>query len=244
MKKITLLAFIFFPLIVIAQDLDKEFLSTLPEDIREDVQKTVKAKKDTEEPVYRSASTFIDKEEEEDDDDDITISQLFGSDFFDVMQSSFMPINEPNLDPSYILDFGDVLEVQLIGQEDSIEEHVISRDGSININEIGKIFVSGLSLESASSLIKAKINEAYIGTQVYISLKNVRDINILVVGNAYNPGIYTLNGNANMLHALSMAGGVNEYGSYRDISLVRNGEVIDNLDIYLGLELWQSVEKK
>ena len=29
-----------------------------------------------------------------------------------------------------------------------------------------------------------------------------------------------------------MAGGVNEYGSYRDISLVRNGEVIDNLDIY------------
>ena len=35
-----------------------------------------------------------------------------------------------------------------------------------------------------------------------------------------------------MLHALSMAGGVNEYGSYRDISLVRNGEVIDNLDIY------------
>ena len=100
------------------------------------------------------------------------------------------------------------------------------------VNEIGKIFVSGLSLESASSLIKAKINEAYIGTQVYISLKNVRDINILVVGNAYNPGIYTLNGNANMLHALSMAGVVNEYGSYRDISLVRNGEVIDNLDIY------------
>ena len=73
------------------------------------------------------------------------------------MQSSFMPINEPNLDPSYILDFGDVLEVQLIGQEDSIEEHVISRDGSININEIEKIFVSGLSLESASSLIKAKL---------------------------------------------------------------------------------------
>ena len=97
MKKITLLAFIFFPLIVIAQDLDKEFLSTLPEDIREDVQKTVKAKKDTEEPVYRSASTFIDKEEEEDDDDDITISQLFGSDFFDVMQSSFMPINNQTL---------------------------------------------------------------------------------------------------------------------------------------------------
>ena len=28
-----------------------------------------------------------------------------------------MPINEPNLGEEYILDFGDVLEVQIIGQK-------------------------------------------------------------------------------------------------------------------------------
>jgi protein involved in polysaccharide export with SLBB domain len=143
-----------------------------------------------------------------------------------------MPTNEPNLDSSYILDFGDIIEIQLVGQEDSTESYRIKRDGSINISDIGKIMLSGLSVNDASSLIKAKVNTSYIGTQAFISLTNIRDINILVAGNAFNPGIYTLNGNSNMLHALSMAGGINKIGSYRDISLIRDGVVIDNLDLY------------
>ena len=143
-----------------------------------------------------------------------------------------MPINEPNLDSTYILDFGDTLEIQLIGQENSIEKYSVARDGSINISNIGKVVVSGLPLGKASSLIKAKVKNAFIGTEAYVSLQNIRDISILIVGNAFNPGIYTLNGNSNMLHALSMAGGINEFGSYRSIDLVRNGEIIDSLDIY------------
>ena len=78
-----------------------------------------------------------------------------------------MPINEPNLDGSYILDFGDVLEIQLIGQVDSVEEYPIKRDGSINLPNVGKISLSGLSLSDAGSLIKAKIKNAYIGTSLY-----------------------------------------------------------------------------
>ena len=216
-----------------SQELDESYLASLPETVREDLEKKMEAEEGLEEPVYRRASTFVDKDKDKDkyQDDDYTTS-LFGEDFFDVMQTSFMPINEPNLDSSYILDFGDVLEIQLVGQKDSINEYAISRDGSINLSDIGKLNLAGLSLNDASSLIKAKVKNSYIGTEAYISLKNIRDINILIVGNSYNPGIYTLNGNSNMLHALSMAGGINDIGSYRNISLVRSGEVIDILDIY------------
>ena len=212
-----------------SQELDESYLASLPETVREDLEKKMEAEEGLEEPVYRRASTFVDKDK--DQDDDYTRS-LFGEDFFDVMQTSFMPINEPNLDSSYTLDFGDVLEIQLIGQKDSTDSYAISRDGSINLSDIGKLNLAGLSLNDASSLIKGKVNSSYIGTTAFISLKNVRDINILIVGNAYNPGIYTLNGNSNMLHALSMAGGINDIGSYRNISLVRSGEIIDTLDIY------------
>ena len=216
-----------------SQELDESYLASLPETVREDLEKKMEAEEGLEEPVYRRASTFVDKDKDKDkyQDDDYTTS-LFGEDFFDVMQTSFMPINEPNLDSSYTLDFGDVLEIQLIGQKDSTDSYAISRDGSINLSDIGKLNLAGLSLNDASSLIKAKVNSSYIGTTAFISLKNVRDINILIVGNAYNPGIYTLNGNSNMLHALSMAGGINDIGSYRNISLVRSGEIIDTLDIY------------
>ena len=229
MTKIILIsAMLLTSVVSYSQELDESYLASLPETVREDLERKMEAEEGLEEPVYRRASTFVDKEK---DDDDFS-SLLFGADFFDVMQTSFMPINEPNLDSTYILDFGDVLEIQLIGPRDSIDSYPISRDGSINLSDIGKLNLAGLSLNDASSLIKAKVKNSYIGTEAYISLKNIRDINILIVGNAYNPGIYTLNGNSNMLHALSMAGGINDIGSYRNINLVRSGVIIDTLDIY------------
>lgn len=231
--KFTISIFLTVPLI--SQELDEEFLNSLPNDVRNDVIKKIELKKDNEKPVYRRASSSIDKTKEEVDKNFERFAsgtELFGYNFFDTIQTSFMPINEPNLDPSYILDFGDILEIQFVGQKDLISSYSILRDGSINLPDIGKVNLSGLSLGDASSLIKARVANAFIGTDVYISLKNIRDISILIAGNAFNPGIYTLNGNSNILHALSMAGGINSIGSYRKIDHIRNGKVIGSLDIY------------
>ena len=92
--------------------------------------------------------------------------------------------------------------------------------------------LSGLNLQAASNIIQLKTKEFYIGTEAYISLESVRDINVMIAGNVFKPGIYTLSGNSNALHAVVMAGGINEYGSYRDIKVKRNGKTIQTLDIY------------
>lgn len=227
MRNIFILSVLFSPLFLFSQEIDEQYLNSLPEDIRKDVKERIENKELVEKPIYRRASSFIDKELEE-----VEQTGIFGERFFDTIQSSFMPINEPNLDSSYVLDFGDIIEIQLIGQQDSIESYPIKRDGSITLKDIGKVFLSGLSLGDAASLVKAKVQNAYIGTAANISLTNIRDVSILIAGNAYNPGVYTLNGNSNILHAISMAGGVNNIGSYRNINLLRNGEIIDTLDLY------------
>ena len=49
-----------------------------------------------------------------------------------------MPLNEPNFDAEYILDYGDVLKIQLIGQKNSENTYKISRSGSINLPDIGR----------------------------------------------------------------------------------------------------------
>jgi polysaccharide biosynthesis/export protein len=181
MKKIFLSALFLLSTTSYSQELDEAYLESLPEEIRADVLERIETKELTEKPVYRTASSAIDKNS--------SSSELFGSNFFDTVQTSFMPINEPNLDSTYVLDFGDVLEIQLVGQKDSIETYTIERNGSINIPDVGLVNMSGLSLNDASLLIKAKINNLYIGTEAYISLKNIRDINVLIAGNAFNPGI-------------------------------------------------------
>ena len=150
MKKIFLLACLVVSAVIYSQELDEAFLQSLPESAREDVLNKIEAKEDLNKPVYRRASSFIDKDKDKDGYEDKSLNNaLFGSNFFDVLQTSFMPINEPNLDSSYILDFGDVLEIQLIGQKDQIDSYSINRDGSINLPDIGRLNLSGLSLNDA-----------------------------------------------------------------------------------------------
>jgi protein involved in polysaccharide export with SLBB domain len=240
-----------------AQEFDSKFLSSLPEDIRDDVVSQSEDSSKNSQPKYRPSefSSKLSKEEalidlktrlekdllelekrlESDEENLLLISDdlnLFGSDFFNTFPTSYMPINEPNLDASYTLDFGDIIDIQLVGQKDSINSYTIGRDGSVNIKEIGKLTIAGLTLDSAANIIISNVKNAYIGTEVYVTLASIRDVNVLVSGNAENPGIYTLNGNSNILHALIMAGGINEFGSYREINLIRNNKIIESLDVY------------
>jgi protein involved in polysaccharide export with SLBB domain len=255
MKNIKFLSLFVFFFTLSAQDLDQAYLNSLPEDIRKDVLDRAEQNEEESKEKYRASiysSRLEEKEELEmlkqrleadlselerrlSSDENINIDKklkLFGADFFSSFQTSFMPINEPNLDPSYILDVGDVLKVQLIGQKDLTDIFPISRDGTINLPEIGKINLAGLTLNKAYDLISSQVNKVYIGTSSYVNLDQIRDINILVSGNAKNPGLYTLTGNSNILHAIDIAGGINEYGSFRAINLIRDNEVIEVLDVY------------
>jgi len=234
MKKILLSTLLLLSTTSYSQELDEAYLASLPENVRKDVLQKMTDREELDKPVYRRPSLMIKKNycSGSVTDGCIPKSRRFGSNFFDTMQTSFMPINEPNFDSSYILDFGDILEIQLIGQKNSIDELPIKRDGSINLPEIGKVFVSGLSLEAVNEMIKSKVANAYIGIEAFISLVNIRDIQVLITGSAFNPGIYTLNGNSNLLHALAMAGGISDQGSYRQVELIRNNEVINTIDLY------------
>ena len=47
--------------------------------------------------------------------------------------------------------------------------------------------------------------------------------------------MYTISGNSNILQALNIAGGIKENGSLRNISIIRDGKVIQNVDLYKAL---------
>lgn len=207
-----------------AQDFSPEFLDSLPAEVREEILNSAQKKESLESTQYRRPSTFIQKPD--------VSSARFGNEYFSMMQSTLMPINEPNLDPNYILGFGDILQLQLVGQKNEIIEVSLLRDGSITLPNIGKVFLSGLSLQEATKIIKTKFEISFIGVDVFVTLLNIRDIQILVSGNAFNPGPYTLNGNSNLFHALSVSGGPSDLGSFRKIDLIRDDKTLETVDLY------------
>jgi len=67
---------------------------------------------------------------------------------------------------------------------------------------------------------------------VYISLSELRSINVYIVGAAYKPGTYTVSSLASLTNIIFSTGGPDKVGSLRNIEVKRNGKLIKTYDFY------------
>ena len=230
-----------------ANELDEAFLEGLPPSIREQVETANQVNKDEELDRLFRTDTSVEKnkfilqrlkdeinalEQQISSDNEIdTGLEKYGTSFFRTLQSSFMPVNIPNMSGDYIIDVGDAFDIYISG-EPSVEEVKVNRDGSILIPDIGKVFVAKKSLNNVNEIVKASAAEKLIGTEVELSLSSLRDMQVIILGGVENPGIYTLSGGSNFLGAINVAGGIAKNGSFRSIDIKRDGKLIQNVDLY------------
>jgi protein involved in polysaccharide export with SLBB domain len=249
MKKILLALMFISPLLIFSQELDgvgsmdKDFLDSLPESVRADVMAEMQSKNENSDKNLQSRpsssiSTLETVKKWEDFNKKQSLlnkSERYGLTLFNSMQSSFMPLNEPNFGMNYVVDYGDFINIELFGTQTSSHVVEVKRDGTILIDEIGPLLVSGLNFEQVTNVIKKKYSKAFIGVDAFVTLSKIRDINILVTGNVSFPGIYTLSGNSNILQALNIVGGIDENGSIRNIVLKRENQDDQIIDLYDAL---------
>jgi len=231
-----------------SSSVDEEFLAGLPPSLRSEMESANSMdKKEDLEKLFRAETTvetnkmilqnikdqleIIEKRANEFSTDNNSLKK-FGENFFDTMQTSFMPINIGNLGSDYTLDVGDSFKLILTGNVNDEHELMIQRDGSIAIPQFGKVSLAGKSLKLAEEMVSNMISTSAVGVNSFLSLDKVRDVQVLLVGGINNPGIYTLSGGSNVLGAIDAAGGISRNGSFRNIELKRNGESIYNLDLY------------
>ena len=156
----------------------------------------------------------------------------FGYDLFEGSPSTFAPVSDIQVPIDYIVGPGDTLEVQLFGSETSRYELTVQRDGRINFPKLGPIQVGGMTFDSARELIQERVAKQLIGTQVGVTMGDLRSIRVFVLGEAEKPGSYTVSGLSTMTNALFVSGGVKTIGSLRNIQLKRNGRLVTTLDLY------------
>ena len=218
---------------ILSQELDKEFLDSLPEEIRSEVISNVESAQTGEiaqTKDYESFSSSVDVKQSP-DNESLSLER-FGESFFNKIPTTFMPINDPAASYGYILDVDDLLFIQIIGDRSEQYEYRIDRSGNISIKDVGFVKVAGLSLESATKLINETLKKFFVETEAVISLKEARDINILITGYVSNPGFYILGGYSNVFHAIKVAGGIAKNGSFRNIEIKRAGKTIHIFDLY------------
>ncbi|WP_143920182.1 polysaccharide biosynthesis/export family protein, partial [Bacteroides thetaiotaomicron] len=116
----------------------------------------------------------------------------------------------------------------------------ISPEGTINIQKIGPVNLSGMTVSAANDYLKNALNKIYNGlnnttdptSDIRLTLGNIRTIQINVMGEVVQPGTYALSSFSTVFHALYRAGGVSDIGSLRNVQLVRNGKNIATIDVY------------
>ena len=136
---------------------------------------------------------------------------------------------------NYRIGPGDYFEVQLFGQENAGYSIVIGRNGMIQFPGIGPInvFEKGGSFQDLKNLIKEKVREQLgEGVQVSVSMGEVRLIKVFLAGEFNNPGLRLLSATSTMMEALLQSGGLNEYGSLRNVTLKRKGSTDVVYDFY------------
>jgi len=156
----------------------------------------------------------------------------FGYDLFAGVPTTFAPVTDVPVPSEYVIGPGDRFDVQLIGNTKGKHSLVVNRDGRVMFPELGPIAVSGLRVDEAKARIEQRVADQMIGTQVTVSMGDLRTIRVFVVGEANQPGSYTVSSLATVTNALFVSGGVKPIGSLRNIQLKRNGRMVSRLDLY------------
>lgn len=156
----------------------------------------------------------------------------FGYNLFSGSPSTFAPATDIPVPANYVVGPGDTVVLQLYGQRNERYELAVSREGIIQFPEVGPLNVSGLSFSDMRELVQTTVETTLIGQEVSVTMGALRSIQIFVLGEAYRPGVYTVSSLSTMTNALFFSGGVSNLGSLRNIQLLRDGDIVNELDLY------------
>lgn len=156
----------------------------------------------------------------------------FGYAVFESLGAGFEPVTAGPVPPDYVLGPGDSIRVQLFGNINGIYEFEVTRDGILNLPELGPVTVAGLPFSEFRTDLNQRVQEMLIGTQVSVTMGRLRTIRIFVLGDANRPGSYVVSSMATISSALYRSGGISVIGSLRNIQLKRQGRLVARLDLY------------
>lgn len=166
-------------------------------------------------------------------------NQVFGRNIFNTRNLTFEPSVNLATPPNYRLGPGDEVIIDIWGTSQNTIRQQISPDGTINIEKIGPVSLSGMTVSEANEYLKRVLGKTYSGLdapdgtlEIRLTLGNARTIQINVMGEVVQPGTYALSSFSTVFHALYRAGGVNEIGSLRNVQVTRNGKTVAKVDVY------------
>ena len=157
---------------------------------------------------------------------------LYGAEFFENLNNNNGQFSRSPVSDDYSLGAGDQLLIRVWGSTSAEATVTIDRQGSISFPKLGTLKLAGVKAGHMDAVVRGFFSKFYKDIEVSVSLGKLRKITVFVVGQARNPGSYSLTGQSTLTSALFASGGPNASGSLRRLQLKRQGQTVAEFDLY------------
>lgn len=142
----------------------------------------------------------------------------------------------------YAFDGADIIDADenSVNQNQTPIEYTVRRDGNVELPQIGKVQVAGLTIEACEDTLLSRYSEQFKDRFVKVTVTNQRVI--VFPGSGAEAKVIPLkNSNTTLMEAIALAGGIADRGKASTVKLMRmeNGErkvYIMDLSVIEGLK--------
>jgi protein involved in polysaccharide export with SLBB domain len=151
-----------------------------------------------------------------------------------LFSGGFSGMRSDGLNPGYRVVPGDQITLRVWGAVEIERVLPVDAKGNIFIPNIGPVQVQGTTNDQLNNKVTSAIKSVYPEqVQVYTNLQGVQPVSVYVTGYVENPGRYAGTPTDSLLYFIDQAGGIDSrLGSYRSVRLLRDNEVIEEVDFY------------
>lgn len=123
---------------------------------------------------------------------------------------------------AYLLNSGDLIKVSIWGEPVEKDEIIpVLPDGTATLKLAGQVRVKGLDTAQAEKVITEKLTKYYPDPVVSVVVTEAKGNVVYVQGKVLKPGKVQMNGETDVLQALSEAGGLDKFADKDEIKLLR-----------------------
>lgn len=142
------------------------------------------------------------------------------------------------LNEDYLVAPGDKLQIWMWGAANYSDVVTVDNQGNIFIPNVGPVRVTNVKASNVNQLVTNKLKSIYKkDVDIYVNLLTSTPISLFITGAVNRPGQYAGMASDSVLYFLKRAGGIDPVrGSYRKITILRNGAAITHLDLYDFIE--------
>lgn len=136
--------------------------------------------------------------------------------------------------PAYQLMAGDLVDLQITQRQDLSGEYTLAPDGSLFLQNIGRIQLSGLDQETAEQRLRSALEKHY--SPISLSLRITRFQGsefVVIIGAVEQPGKYAIQNQLSLVELIGSASGFTRDADLSRIKLIREDKELAPVKINL-----------